>query len=235
MKILKSLAIYIFDIIDKFIHQKRILKNLKENIDEINLLIDVGSHKGTYTDLILENFNVKQAFLFEPQKNIYKFIKKKYKSKKKIKIYNNAVSNKAKIEKIYINKHDLTSSLTKLNKKNLYLNFKAKLFGTNVSEMIEGSYDIKTIKLEDLIKKKKLNNIDLLKIDTEGHEKEVLKGLGKKINIIKAILIEIHNDNIYLKYSSSEINRYLLKNKFYLQKRIKFPFTTWEDRIYLKK
>ena len=83
MKILKSLAIYIFDIIDKFIHQKRILKNLKENIDEIKLLIDVGSHKGTYTDLILENFNVKQAFLFEPQKNIYKFIKKKYKSKKK--------------------------------------------------------------------------------------------------------------------------------------------------------
>ena len=76
MKILKSLAIYIFDIIDKFIHQKRILKNLKENIDEIKLLIDVGSHKGTYTDLILENFNVKQAFLFEPQKNIYKFIKK---------------------------------------------------------------------------------------------------------------------------------------------------------------
>ena len=235
MKILKSLSIYIFDIIDKFIHQKRILKNLKENIDEINLLIDVGSHKGTYTDLILENFNVKQAFLFEPQKNIYKFIKKKYKSKKKIKIYNNAVSNKAKVEKIYINKHDLTSSLTKLNKKNLYLNFKAKLFGTNVSEMIEGSYDIKTIKLEDLIKKKKINNIALLKIDTEGHEKEVLKGLGKKINIIKAILIEIHNDNIYLKYSSSEINRYLLKNKFYLQKRIKFPFTTWEDRIYLKK
>jgi len=235
MKTLKSLAILIFDIIDKFIHQKRILKNLQENIDEINTLIDVGSHKGTYTDLILENFNVKQAFLFEPQKNIYNFIKKKYKSKKKIKIFNNAVSNTAKVKKIYINKHDLTSSLIELNKKNLYLNFKAKLFGTNVSEMIEESYDVKTLKLIDLIKKKKLNNIDLLKIDTEGHEKEVLQGLGKKINIIKVILIEIHNDNIYVKYSSSQINKYLLKNKFYLQKRIKFPFTTWEDRIYIRK
>ena len=235
MKILKSLAIFVFDIIDKFIHQARILKNLKKNIYEIKTFIDVGSHKGTYTDLILKNFNVRQAFLFEPQKNIYKFIKKKYKLKKKIKIFNNAVSNKTKIVKIFINKHDLTSSLTELNKKNLYLNFKAKLFGTNVSEMIEGSYDIKTIKLIDLIKKKKLKNIDLLKIDTEGHEKEVLKGLGKKINIIKVILIEIHNDNIYLKYSSSQIHKHLLKNKFYLQKRIKFPFTTWEDRIYIKK
>ena len=235
MKILKSLAIFVFDIIDKFIHQKIILSNLKKNIHEIKTFIDVGSHKGTYTDLILKNFGAREAFLFEPQKNIYKFIKKKYRLKKEIKIFNNAVSNKNKTVKIFINKHDLTSSLTELNKKNLYLNFKAKLFGVNISEMIERSYNVKTVKLIDLIMKKKLKNIDLLKIDTEGHEKEVLKGLGKKINIIKVILIEIHNDNIYLKYSSSQIHNYLLKNKFALQKRIKFPFTTWEDRIYINR
>tara|TARA_B100001175_G_scaffold155700_1_gene131943 strand:+ start:2739 stop:3455 length:717 start_codon:yes stop_codon:yes gene_type:complete len=235
MKILKSLAIFVFDIIDKFIHQERILRSLKKNIHEIKIFIDVGSHKGTYTDLILKNFGVREAFLFEPQKNIYKFIKKKYKLKKKIKVFNNAVSNKNRTVKIFINKHDLTSSLTKLNKKNLYLNFKAKLFGGNIGEMIEKSYDIKSVKLTDLIKKKKLKNVDLLKIDTEGHEREVLEGLGKKISIIKIILIEIHNDNIYLKYSSSKIHNYLLKNKFALQKRIKFPFTTWEDRIYIKK
>ena len=235
MKTIKSLAIFIFDIIDKFIHQRRILKSIKENINEISTYIDVGSHKGTYTDLILDNFNVKKAFLFEPQKNIYKFIKKKYELKKKIYIFNNAVSDKVKIGKIYINKHDLTSSLNQINKKNLYLNFKAKLFSTNISEMIKESYDVKIVTLLDLIKKKKLKNIDLLKIDTEGHEEEVLKGLGKKINIIKIILIEIHNDDIYLKYSSSKINKYLVKNKFYLHKRIKFPFTTWEDRIYIKK
>ena len=50
MKILKSLAIFIFDIIDKFIHQERILRSLKKNIHEIKTFIDVGSHKGTYTD-----------------------------------------------------------------------------------------------------------------------------------------------------------------------------------------
>ena len=234
MKILKSLAIFVFDIIDKFIHQKRILSNLKKNIHEIKTFIDVGSHKGTYTDLILNNFGVREVFLFEPQKNIYKFIKKKYRLKKRIRIFNNAVSNKNRTVKIFINKHDLTSSLTKLNKKNLYLNFKAKLFGGNIGEMIEKSYDIKSVKLTDLIKKKRLKNVDLLKIDTEGHEKEVLEGLGKKISIIKVILIEIHNDNIYLKYSSSQIHNYLLINKFALRKRIKFPFTTWEDRIYIK-
>ncbi len=235
MKILKSLAIFVFDIIDKFIHQKRILINLKQNINKVKTFIDVGSHKGTYTDLIIKNFDTAQVVLFEPQKNIFKFIKKKYRHEKKIKIFNNAVSDKSKIVKIFINKHDLTSSLTKLNKNNLYLNFKAKLFGANISEMIERSYNVKTIKLIDLIKKKGITSIDLLKIDTEGHEKEVLKGLGKKIDIVKIILIEIHNDNIYLNYSSSQIHNYLTKNKFELKKTIKFPFTTWEDRIYINK
>ena len=106
MKILKSLAIFVFDIIDKFIHQERILRSLKKNIHEIKIFIDVGSHKGTYTDLILKNFSDKEAFLFEPQKNIYKIIKKKYKLKKKIKVFNNAVSNKNRTVKIFINKHN---------------------------------------------------------------------------------------------------------------------------------
>ena len=63
MKILESLAIFFFDILDKYIHQKKILKNLKKNIKNINIFIDIGSHKGTYTDLILNNFRTK--------KNIY--------------------------------------------------------------------------------------------------------------------------------------------------------------------
>ena len=235
MNTIKLLAIYIFNIIDKFIHQKRILNNIKKNIKGINTYIDVGAHKGTYTDLILKNFKVKKVFMFEPQKNICKYIKKKYSKNRKIKIYMNAASDQTKKKKIYINKHDITSSLTKLNEKNLYLYFKSKLFGANTSQMVKDTYYIKTIKLADFIKKNKLKKIDLLKIDTEGHEQEVLKGMGKKIGITKMILIEIHNDDIYLKYSSDKIHNHLIKNQFYLKKIIKFPFTTWEDRIYINK
>jgi hypothetical protein len=101
--------------------------------------------------------------------------------------------------------------------------------------MISDSYKIKTIKLFDLINNSKINMIDLLKIDTEGHELEVLKGLKSKINKVKIILIEFHNDNIYIDYKSKRIHQYLVKNHFSLQSKIKFPFTEWEDRIYLKK
>tara|TARA_X000001036_G_scaffold378383_1_gene368718 strand:- start:4148 stop:4858 length:711 start_codon:yes stop_codon:yes gene_type:complete len=233
MNLIKSIAILFFDFLDKFIHQQRILNNLKRNKLNIKLFFDVGSHKGLYSDLILKNFNVNKVFMFEPQREIFTFIKKKYKNNKKIKLYNYAASNYTKKKKIYINKHDLTSSLTKLNHENVYLKFKSKLFGGSIKKMIANSYKVQTIKLIDLIKKEKIKNIDLLKIDTEGHELEVLLGLGKEIQIIQIILIEFHNDNIYLNYSNNKIHNYLLKRNFFLQKKIKFPFTEWEDRIYI--
>ena len=149
MILIKKIAILFFDIIDKFIHQRRILINLKKINIKINIFVDVGAHKGSYTDLIINNFDVKNIFMYEPQKNIFKFIKKKYKEKKFIKISNSAVSKSERTQKIFINKHDLTSSLTKLNKKNVYLNFKAKLFGGGINEMITDSYKVKTIKLFD--------------------------------------------------------------------------------------
>ena len=36
-----------FNIIDKFLHQKKILKFLKKNLNNLNVYFDIGSHKGT--------------------------------------------------------------------------------------------------------------------------------------------------------------------------------------------
>ena len=92
----KSLAILFFDILDQFIHQRRILKNLKEKKIIINCYFDVGCHKGLYTDLILNNFSVKKIFMFEPQREIFSDIISKYKDIKIIKMYNRIVSNDEK-------------------------------------------------------------------------------------------------------------------------------------------
>ena len=167
-------------------------------------------------------------------KKIFMHIKKKYKNNKNIQTINSAVSDKNQYKKIFINKHDLTSSLTKMNTSNVYLNLKARLFGGNIYDMVTEEYNVKTLKLFDFIKQK-IKNVDLIKIDTEGHELSVLKGLEKKIKNIKIILIEFHNNKIYINYDNYKIHRYLIKNKFILKKKIKFPFTEWEDRIYFNK
>ena len=54
------------------------------------------------------------------------------------------------------------------------------------------------------------NSVLAIKIDVEGHEYNVLKGLKKIINNNKCILqLEIMNNNF------EEVNKFLLENKFY--------------------
>ena len=210
------------------------MKSLKKEKLDIKIFIDIGAHKGKYTDLILNNFNLKNVYLFEPQQKLLKFLRSKYRNcKKKINISNYGISNKTETKSFYINVHDLTSSIKKLNPNNNYLNLKSKLFGTNLKGMIQKKIYIKTINLKSFLAKKRLKRVDLVKIDTEGHELEVLVGLGNRIQIVKAFLIEFHNNKTYLNYNNEKIEKLLEKNNFLLRKRIKFPFTTWEDRLYL--
>ena len=58
---LKKIAIFIFDLIDKFVHQRNILKCIKKEKLIINTFIDIGAHKGKYTDLFTNNFNIKNV------------------------------------------------------------------------------------------------------------------------------------------------------------------------------
>lgn len=234
MKILKKSAIFFFDILD-FYHQKKILNFFRKKKINICTFVDVGSHKGKYFDLFAKNYKIKKSFLIEPQKQYFHYLKKKYKGFKTIKIFDYAVSNKNGTGLFYINHHDLTSSLNTLNHKNAFLKFKSRLFGVKTQNMIKKKVKVKITTLNNIFKKIKLKQLDLVKIDTEGHELQVLQGIGKTIQKIKIVLIEFRNDNVYKNYNSIKIHNNLIKNNFYLSKIFKFPFSTWEDRIYIQK
>ena len=123
-----------------------------------------------------------------------------------------------------------------MDKKNKYLNLKAKLFGGSINQMITKKYNIKAINLKKLAKKEKIDYVDLIKIDTEGHEFQVLQGAGDFLKkSVKYIIVEFHNSNIFINYDPIKIEKYLKKNNFVLKKSFNFPFTTWEDRIYYNK
>ena len=76
MILFRKIALIFFDLIDKFIHQKKILSSLLKLKKRINIYVDVGSHFGLYADFIDINFNPKKIFLFEPQNKIFKRIEK---------------------------------------------------------------------------------------------------------------------------------------------------------------
>ncbi len=233
MFIFRQTYIFLYYVIDKFFHQKRISNYLKKNL-EIKLFFDVGFHLGNYSDMVINNYPEASIFMFEPQKKIFDKIKYKYEKNPNIKVSNLAVSNKKSFQNLYINKFDVASTLSKINLQDDLLKKRASIFGEEPSKMIDEIQNIETIKLDEFIKDKDIKKIDLIKIDTEGHEYEVLDGLKENINKVSYVLIEFQSNKIFSSYNPKKIDDFLKKNNFKKVKSFKFPLRPWEDRLYKK-
>ena len=96
--------------------------------------------------------------------------------------------------------------------------------------------NIRIYPLNYFIEKYSIKIIDILKIDTEGYENEVLKGISKKnFKKIRYIVIEkCLNKNLYYNYSFKKIQKVLIKNNFIFLKKFKDPIWHYEDYIYKK-
>ena len=96
--------------------------------------------------------------------------------------------------------------------------------------------EIDQITLSDYSKKNNIDNIDFIKIDTEGYELEVLKGAKDILPNTKMILFEHHYDDmIEKKYSFSDISDFLRSNNFEQIYKIKMPFRKTFEYIYINK
>ena len=231
--LIKNIALFFFDIVDQYYHQKKIASFLKKKNLEINIFFDVGAHMGLYTDLVNKIYPNCKSFLFEPQSTIFNKVKEKYSSNNNVQVFNKAISDTEKKQNLYLNMHDLTSTLSTFDEQSSYLNFKAKLYGTDIKNMSYGTELVQTITLDKFMSEHNVDKIDLIKIDTEGHEFNVLKGLKNQIENVENILIEFHHRDLFLDYDPNKIHQHLIDNGFKLEKTFKFPFC-WVDRLYTK-
>ena len=72
-----------------------------------------------------------------------------------------------------------------------------------------------------------------MKIDTEGYEFKVIKGLDENISKIKLIHLEHHFDDMLIKkYTLSDIHDYLIKNGFEKKFKVKMFFRKSFEYIY---
>lgn len=227
---IKSLILFCLKIIRYYWHEPNILKSLKKL--NINYIFDVGSHRGESIDYFIKLKNLKKIQSFEPQKDIFLVLKKKYKNNNKVILNQIALSQNENYKDFYINDLSSTSSFSRLNKKSLWLKIKNKIL--NKKNPIINKIKIRSLTIDKFIKQKKIKKIDLLKIDTEGHELEVLKGALKTIKEqkVKFILIELHFSKMYQNYSKKKIESFLAKNNFFLLKKFKFPFLSFVDNLY---
>ena len=90
------------------------------------------------------------------------------------------------------------------------------------------------ITLKGYLEKNNIDKVDFLKIDTEGYEFEVLKGLNDKILSIGLIMFEHHYDDMIKKsYKYADINELLKFNGFVQIYKSKMPFRKTFEYIFL--
>ena len=226
-----------------FFHQKKIIKFIKKkNIKHFNNFIDVGSHKGESINLFLKNFKIGTIYAFEPSPINYKLlkiniekIKKKY-TKTKFLINNCAIGEKKQIISF---KHfnESSSSTTKdINSNSKYFIKKKKFLRSLNKKKFYEIYNINQERLDNIFELNKTENINFVKIDTEGNEFNVLKSFGKYIDQVQMIFFEHHYDDMIIKgYKFQDIHAYLSKNDFLQIFKIKMPFRKTFEYIYSKK
>ena len=219
---------YFFNLVSKLHHYK--IASYSRYL-EFNNLIDIGCHKGEFLKSFLKLKKIEKFYCFEPQKKIFKDLKKNFKNNKKIKFYNFALGNKLEIKKIYISNLSSTSTLSQFNHNSKYLRFKNFLIRTDTSKQINSHIQQKT--LDQVFKNISLKK-SYLKIDVEGYEYNVLLGSKKKIKEVPYVLVEHQIFNQY-KNNFNQVKNFLLRNKFEIIKNFYFPTLHYKDVLFKKK
>ena len=187
---------------EKFLLKKRLKRAIKNNYEkELSIIgdftdknkeaVDVGVYRGVYTYKLSKEF--KHVHAFEPNPLIYPFLEKNLtKIVKNMTLKNLALSDSNGDVNLRIPSR--SKSIFKTNYEEIYKLGCATIHEGNKIDN-KNNFKVKKIKLDDLLEDK---NISFIKIDVEGHEREVITGSKKIIKKNKPVLLveieERHNN-----------------------------------------
>lgn len=140
------------------------------NLTSESLVFDVGGYTGVFTDLLIKRYNP-YLYVFEPVKEYYEILEKKYANNEKVKIFRFGLG--PKNENVAINLEGDKSSL---------------FIKSGVTERIE------LRDIADFCKKEKVEKIDLISINIEGGEYPLIKRMIQTgvINKCEFLQVQFH-------------------------------------------
>ncbi len=178
----------IYNFVDKFLMNDftdPIVKILNKDKKKENFIIfDIGCFRGNFS------INLKKKISIDS--NFYLFDANPELKIKNFKYENIAVSDKVGTSKFNLNTFfpSSGSSLKDIIKNDVIWNITRRLFSFNLLKTFK-TIEVETTTIDNICFKNNINEIDVLKIDTEGSELNVLKGASKMLKNTKIILVEI--------------------------------------------
>ena len=231
-----------FEIFTKIVdstNKKKILNYFKSKIKGNKIvLFDIGAHRGE-TISLFKKLNIYKVYAFEPNQNLFEYLKNKKIKSDRIKIFNFSLG--IKNEEKYLNILQDTSSSTfnNLNVKTEYFKRKNKYINyfSRKKNLIKDTQKVNIVKTSDFFKKYEIDKVNIFKMDTEGYEYNILCGLGSdNFKKIDYIYFEHHYDLMLKKgYKFKDINEILVKNNFQPSFKVRMKFRKSFEYIYEKK
>lgn len=170
--------------------EREILRDFLNILEPTDVFYDVGANIGLYSTIVGKNINQRNVFSFEPQQNNY--------DKLKLNLERNGIN--ANTSKIALSDEtEVKSMLVESGTTGEGHGSLTSSRGVNKAEI-----EVQTVRGDDFADENK--DPDLVKIDVEGAELKVLKGMEKTLNKkdIKLIYCEIHSKEL-----ESKVQNYL--------------------------
>ena len=216
--------------------------HLSLNNKQNNVIFDVGASTGQSIDRFKNLFPDSFIHSFEPIKEDFEILKKKYENDKTIKLNDLALGEKKDTKKLYITAKSDCSSFNKVNMDSNWLKIRSGKLKISPQQFTVKTQDTEVTTIDEYVKLHNINKIDLLKIDTQGTEDKVLEGAQDclKKNMIRNIETEIcFSDQYERRLSFYEIEKYLHINNYRLYgirndgfRNLKEGFIFFMDVIY---
>lgn len=170
--------------LDPLDDMKRLLGNTV-----VGCVIDGGAYRGDFSIDINERFSSAKVYAFEPQKDSFTLLSVNTSRRKNINPVNCALGEKSSEATLYKNVSAMTNSLSRSSDDAL------KYFKGYCDPVGQEKVDV--IALDDFMKEQGIKEIDILKLDLQGHELSAIRGLRNQLNYVKLIHIEVQFLSFY--------------------------------------
>lgn len=168
----------------RFKDEKWELYSLMKHLNDDDIFIDVGANKGSYLLTMSKKVKKGMIYAFEPQPELSSYLRREIRDNKlqNVVVEQVALSNQKGNSVLFIPGSNITSPSATLVDR--------------VNHETTNNYSVQTTTLDDYFSKIS-GSIGAIKIDVEGHERSVLEGALKIIDIHKPLIIcEIENRHL---------------------------------------
>jgi FkbM family methyltransferase len=155
---------------------------------EANVVIDVGAHRGDVAAALDFLYRPVRLIAVEPNRALGDFLRNRFAAQSHIEIVTEALAERAGTASFQVYGFDAASSFFQCRQGRL------SEFGFDESHR---ATTVATTTLAQLLARRSISRVDLLKLDCQGAELMVLKGAEDRLSSIGTIYIEVSFEPIY--------------------------------------